>query len=135
MKRYLNLSIAYAIVALASGVFFREYTKLTGFSGVTRLSFLHGHYFVLGLFLFILLAVLEKLFTFSAQRGVPSLVILYNVGLNITGLGFLLRGLADVAGGELTRGLDASISGVAGLGHVLLAVSLIILLFRVKKAL
>jgi len=135
MKKYLNLSIAYAIVALAFGVFYREYTKFSDFSGDTRLSFLHGHYFALGLVFFLLLVALEKLFAFSAQRGVRGLVILYNVGLNITGLGLLLRGLADVAGGELSRSVDTSISGVAGLGHILLAVSMILLLFRVKETL
>jgi hypothetical protein len=135
MKKYLNLSIAYAIVALVFGVFYREYTKLADFSGVTRLSFMHVHYLALGLFFFLFMAVLEKLFTFSAQRGVRLLVVLYNVGLTITGLGLLLRGLADVAGEAISRGLDASISGVSGLGHVLLGVGIVLLLFKLKKAL
>lgn len=28
MKKYLNLSLAYAIAAMAGGVFYREFTKL-----------------------------------------------------------------------------------------------------------
>ncbi len=38
MKKYLNWVLVYTLVALAFGVFYREYTKLAGFAGVTRLS-------------------------------------------------------------------------------------------------
>ncbi|MEG1991497.1 MAG: DUF2871 family protein, partial [Christensenella sp.] len=31
MKKYLNISLIYAIVAMAGGVFYREFTKLNGF--------------------------------------------------------------------------------------------------------
>ena len=134
MKKYLNFAIFYAIVAMVLGVFYREYTKFSGFSGITRLSSLHGHYFALGLFFFLFLVVFEKLFAFSALPRVRIFVLLYNVGLNITGLGFLLRGLTEVAGTELSRGLDASISGIAGIGHILVGVSMILLLSKVKKA-
>lgn len=134
IKKYLNLAITYAIVAMVFGVFYREYTKLSGFVGITRLSSLHGHYFALGLFFFLFLTVFEKLFTFSAQPRVRTFVLLYNVGLNITGLGFLVRGLIQVAGTELSRGLDASISGMAGIGHILLGVAMIFILLAVKKA-
>ena len=32
MKRYLNLSLIYAIAAMAGGVFYREFTKYNGFT-------------------------------------------------------------------------------------------------------
>ena len=38
MKKYLNLSLAYAVAAMAGGVFYREFTKLNGFVGVTALG-------------------------------------------------------------------------------------------------
>ena len=38
MKKYLNLSLAYAVAAMAGGVFYREFTKLNGFVGVTALA-------------------------------------------------------------------------------------------------
>jgi len=134
MKKYISIAIVYALAALALGVFYREYTKFSGFQGATRLSTLHTHYLALGLFFFLFLAIFEKLLGFSAQPKVRVFVILYNLGLNITGLGFLVRGLVDVAGAELPRGLDASISGIAGIGHILLAVGLISLLFKIRKA-
>jgi len=57
------------------------------------------------------------------------------VGLNITGVGFLIRGLAEVLGMEMTSALNASISGISGIGHIMLAVTLVMILLRVKKAL
>ena len=134
MKKYLTIAMVYAIVALSLGVFYREYTKFSGFSGTTRLSTLHTHYIVLGLFFFLFLAIFEKLLAFSAQPKVRVYVVLYNLGLNITGAGFLVRGLMDVAGAELPRGLDASISGIAGIGHILLAVGLVFLLLKIRKS-
>ena len=33
MKRYLNTSLVYAILAMVGGVFYREFTKFNGFTG------------------------------------------------------------------------------------------------------
>lgn len=38
MKKYLNFSLLYAIAAMAGGVFYREFTKFNGFTGVTVLG-------------------------------------------------------------------------------------------------
>ena len=38
MKKYLNFSLAYAVAAMAGGVFYREFTKFNGFDGVTALG-------------------------------------------------------------------------------------------------
>lgn len=130
IKRYANGALAYAIVAMAGGVFYREFTRFSGFDGETTLSVLHTHYFLLGMFLFLLLALLEKAFSFSGEKRMP--LLLYHVGLNITGLGLLLRGLAQVGGAALSRGMDAALSGLAGLGHILLGVGLVLLLARVQ---
>ncbi len=131
-KRYANLAIAYGIVAMAFGVFYREFTKFTGFTGQTNLSFLHTHYFLLGMFFFLALMLSEKAFHFS-DKNTGKLLILYQVGLNLTGLGFLLRGLVQVLVENLGHGLDAAISGVAGLGHIITGVCLVMLLWKVRK--
>ena len=49
MKKYLNLSLGYAVAAMAGGVFYREFTKLNGFTGVTTLGKVHPHLFLLGM--------------------------------------------------------------------------------------
>lgn len=35
MKKYLNISLIYAVAAMAGGVFYREFTKFNGYTGVT----------------------------------------------------------------------------------------------------
>ena len=132
VKKYMNLSLAYALTAMVFGVFYREFTKFSGFTGVTRLSVLHTHYFMLGMFFFLALALAEKAFQFSDKTAGRTAVV-YQVGLNITGLGLLVRGLTQVWGSQLSRGMDASISGVSGIGHILLGVSLVMLLLRIRK--
>ena len=132
VKRYANLALFYAIAAMVFGVFYREFTKFSHFSGQTNLSFLHTHYFMLGMFFFLVLMLAEKSFSFSG-RNTGKLLAAYQFGLNITGLGFLMRGLIQVWGTELSRGLDASISGIAGIGHILMGISIILLLLKIKK--
>ena len=52
MKRYMNAALLYAVLAMAGGVFYREFTKFTGFTAKTTLSVIHTHYFMLGMAVF-----------------------------------------------------------------------------------
>lgn len=131
-KRLANLAFSYATIAMIFGVFYREFTKFSRFIGQTNLAFLHTHYFVLGMFFFLILMLAEKSLSFS-DRNTGKILTVYQVGLNITGLGFLLRGLTQVWGTELSRGMDASISGIAGIGHILSGVCIISLLLKIRK--
>lgn len=133
-KRFASLSLVYAITAMVFGVFYREFTKLNGFEGDTRLSVIHTHYFVLGMLFFLVLMLIEKSLDISSQKNIGRFVFTYNIGINITGAAFLARGLTQVFQSELSKGADASISGAAGIGHITMGVSLILLLLKVKKA-
>ncbi len=132
VKRYANLALAYAVTAMVFGVFYREFTKFSHFSGQTNLSLIHTHYFLLGMFFFLALMLAEKVFSFS-EKSIGKLLAIYQAGLNITSLGFLLRGLTQVWGTELTSGMDASISGIAGIGHSLTGICMILLLLKIRK--
>lgn len=134
MKRYMNTALVYAVLAMAGGVFYREFTKFVGFTGETTLSVVHTHYFMLGMALFLLLLMLEKSFSFTTART-GRVLIAYHVGLNLTAVMFLVRGVTQALGTALSSGMDAAISGVAGIGHILLGVSLVLLLLQVKRAL
>lgn len=77
MKRLMNASIVYGVLALVGGVFYRESTKLNGFT------------------------------TLSVVRGVIQVV-----------------------------GLDVSsvvISGIAGIGHLILGISMVLILISIRK--
>ena len=132
-KKYAKTAVVYAAVALISGVFYREFTKGFGFEGHTSLSLMHVHYFMLGMTFFLMMALLEKAFVFT-DKTVEKLEIVYNAGLNVSCLAFLLRGLAQVVvKGDIASGLDHAISGIAGMGHAALGVSLLWILIKVVK--
>lgn len=133
MKRYANAALAYALLAMAGGVFYREFTKFNGFTGKTTLSVVHTHYFLLGMVFFLLLLLLEKSLHFSGEKTGRT-IALYHVGLNVTGAALVVRGVAQALSLPLSRGLDASISGIGGIGHLLLGVSIVLLLLRIRKA-
>lgn len=133
MKRYMTTSFIYALIAMAGGVFFREFTKFNGFTSKTSLGVLHTHYFLLGMLFFLIILILEKLFKFSKPKT-EKVLIVYQVGLNIFGLMLLVRGILQVLGTKLENGFDFVISGIAGIGHILLGVSLVLLLIEIRKA-
>lgn len=132
MKHYIRSAIAYALLAMAGGVFYREYTKYLAFDGKTTLAFVHTHYFMLGMVFFLLLLLLEKSFTFT-RAVTRRLVAAYHVGLNLTAAMLFVRGVAQASSLRLSRGADAAISGLAGLGHLTLGISLIWLLLEIKR--
>ena len=133
MKCYMNGAITYAALAMAGGVFYREFTKFNHFTGQTTLSVLHTHYFVLGMLFFLLLLLLEKNFAFSGAKS-DKILLFYNIGLNTTVAMLFARGITQVLNMPLSSGQDAAISGIAGLGHIILGVSIIYILLEIKKA-
>ena len=133
MKKCVNLTLVYAIFAMAGGVFYREFTKFNDFTGRTALGVVHTHYFMLGMVFFLLLLLLEKNFSFTAAKTGRVLAV-YQIGLNLTAVMFVIRGVVQVLGMELSSGMDAAISGMAGIGHILLGVSLILLLVQIKRS-
>lgn len=133
MKRYVNTALLYAILAMVGGVFYREFTKFNGFTAKTTLSVVHTHYFLLGMVFFLLLLVLEKNFSFTGPKT-GRVLVLYHVGLNLTAVMLVVRGVFQVLGTALSSGMSAAISGVAGIGHILLGVSLVLLLVQIKRS-
>ena len=132
MKRYINTALLYAILAMAGGVFYREFTKFNGFTAKTTLSVVHTHYFLLGMVFFLLLLVLEKNLSFTGTTT-GRVLFLYHLGLNLTAVMLVVRGITQVLDTPLSSGMSAAISGMAGIGHILLGVSLVLLLLQIRK--
>ena len=65
MKRYINYSIVYAILALVGGVFYREFTKMNDYTSWSTLSVVHTHYFILGMMFFLVLGLVSLNVNFS----------------------------------------------------------------------
>lgn len=133
MKRYINSALLYAVLAMVGGVFYREFTKFSGFTAKTTLSVVHTHYFLLGMVFFLLLLVLEKNLSFTGAKT-GRVLLTYHIGLNLTAVMLVVRGVTQVVGTNLSRGADAAISGIAGIGHILLGVSLVLLLLQIRRS-
>lgn len=132
MKRYINTALLYGILAMVGGVFYREFTKFNGFTAKTALAVVHTHYFLMGMMFFLVLLVLEKNFSFTGAKTGRVLAV-YHVGLNLTAVMLVARGAVQVLGTALSAGMNAAISGMAGIGHILLGVSLVLLLLEIKR--
>lgn len=133
MKRYMNMALLYAVLAMVGGVFYREFTKINGFTAKTTLAVVHTHYFLLGMVFFLLLVLLEKSFSFTGPKTGRVLDV-YHIGLNLTVVMFVVRGIVQVLGTALSAGMDAAISGIAGIGHILLGISMVLLLMQIRRS-
>lgn len=128
MKRLINASIVYVALALVGGVFYREFIKLNGFSTYTSLSVVHTHYFMLGMMFFLILALLEMNLHFMNDRT-KRYVFFYHLGLNLTVIMLMIRGVIQVVYlNSLITALNVVIAGIAGIGHLILGISLIMIL-------
>ena len=134
MKKYLNYSFAYAILALVGGVFYREFTKMNDFEGVTMLGKVHTHFFLLGMILFLLVALFRDKYELEKQKLFRSFMIVYNIGLPLTGIMMCVRGIPQVLGMTLSKAADSSISGIAGIGHILTGIGILFLIISLKKS-
>lgn len=133
MKKLLNTSMIYFILAIAAGVFYREFTKMCGFTGETMLRFVHAHLFALGMLLFLLVALFcNQRHGLTEDKTFKQLFVLYNISLPFMACMMLVRGILQVQGAGISRGADAAVSGIAGISHILLTISLA-LLFKVLK--
>lgn len=133
LRRYSDAALVYSILAMVGGVFFREFTKFNSYTGETLLSVIHTHYFVLGVAGSLLLLLLRKNFSFE-ERKLWNHEIVFHIGLNATVFMMLVRGILQVLEIPLGKGPNAAISGIAGLGHIALGVSIILIMLDIGKA-
>mgnify|MGYP004685777855 FL=1 len=129
MKRLFNLSFFYLILGLALGVFFREFTKLNDFSGATTLNVAHTHTLVLGFIFFLVIVILEKVFTISNIKYFIGWLITYNIGLLSLISTLVVRGILEVLNKDFI-----GLPHIAGTAHAILGISLIWFMIILKKS-
>ena len=134
MKKYINNSLVYAILAMVAGLFYREFTKYMGFVGDTMLLRVHPHLFVLGMAFFLILFLLSLNLDLTKSLKLDKHILFYNIGLIFTAIMMEVRGLIQVLNTEISQSMDSMISGIAGIGHIILGVSLIFILLDIKKS-
>ena len=132
MRKCLDFSLTYAIAAMVCGVFYREFTKYQDFTGVTALGKVHAHLFLLGMVMFLIVALFAMHWNLDGQKKFRWFLRTYNIGVPLTAAMLLVRGVTQVLGLTLTTGASAAMSGIAGIGHILTGVGLILLLLALR---
>ena len=112
MKKLINTALVYLIAGAAAGVFFREFTNFAQFTGQTTLGLMHPHLLVLGFAVFLIATLFALQDDFTGDK--------------------LVRGVVEVTGAPLAMP-DAAISGIAGIGHILIGVGLVLLTVMFKR--
>lgn len=133
MKKYLNISLIYAIAAMAGGIFYREFTKYQGYTGTTALGKVHTHLFLLGMLTFLVVALYGAHNDLQKMKFFRIFLWSYNIGVSLTAIMLLVRGIAQVQKLDLSVAVDAAISGIAGIGHILTGAGIILLILSFKK--
>lgn len=134
MKKYIKISFLYAVLAMASGVFYREFTKSNDFTAKTVLSVTHLHLFVLGTIVLLIIGLLAERSNLEAVKTFRPAMIVYHIGLPFMVTMFYVRGILQVLGSDLSQAADLAVSGVAGIGHVLMATGIVLLFVSLMKA-
>lgn len=133
MKKYLNYALSYAVAAMVGGVFYREFTKYNGYTDVTMLGKVHTHLFLLGMLVFLIVALFAGQYNLREQKMFRIFMCVYNTGVPITAIMMVVRGITEVKDIALSKAASSAISGIAGIGHILTGVGIVLLLLSLKK--
>lgn len=128
MKKLYYTAFFYAILGLVAGVFYREVTKHSDFTGDTILVALHTHILALGFLFFLILLVLSKLFLLHESKSFTAGYFVYNAGMLITLGAMTARGLLQMNGTDIEF-----LPHIAGLGHTLIGAGFIWFMILLRK--
>ncbi|KAA8884288.1 DUF2871 domain-containing protein [Nocardia colli] len=128
MKKVYYAAHAYMIVGVISGLVYRELTKWYDFTGDTQLGVVHTHLLALGMLFHLIVLALAKVFDLGG-RLFDWFFWVYNAGLALTVAVMTVHGVQTVVGADTS----VVISGIAGLGHIVLTVGLILFFVGLGK--
>ncbi|MDQ4490214.1 DUF2871 domain-containing protein [Sinomonas sp. ASV486] len=133
LNRLLTTSFVFAAVGLASGLFFRAWSKAFHFDGQTQLALAHTHFLALGFIVTFLAFLAEKAFRFSAAAPRVSswFVWTWVLGVAVTGGMMVLKGALEVTGADVS---SPGFAGIAGLGHVLLTAAFVLFFLALRRS-
>ena len=133
MKKILNAAFIYMNAGVASGLFYREFTKLNNFAEgeFTQLGLAHTHLLTLGFIVLLIALVIEKVFAISRSPKLFDWFFwLYNAGVILTSGMLIWHGSLTVLGQESS----GMIAGIAGLGHMLLTAGMVVFFVALRRA-
>lgn len=130
MKKLFYTVSFYGILGLLLGIFYREYTNVSNFEGVTALGKLHTHSLALGFLFFLIIIILEKTFQLSNKKFFKGFYFVYNIGLLGTIGTLVARGILEVKGTNFN-----GLNHIAGTFHFILSIGMILFLMNLHQAL
>lgn len=132
MHKLFYASFAYMLIGVASGLFYREFTKMNDFpeGQFTQLGLAHTHLLTLGFIVLLIVLILEKVFRLSRSKLFAWFFWIYNAGVILTSAMLIWHGSLTVLGEESSK----MVAGIAGMGHMLLTAGMILLFLALRKA-
>ena len=130
MKTLYKAAFYYVILGLGFGLFYREFTVFYQFDGLTALSTLHVHTLVLGFIFHLVLLSLDLSLALSSQKQFKFFFWFYQISLHGLLATLTWRGILDVLGTTMV-----GLNHLAGLFHTTLAISLVLWMILIGKAL
>lgn len=131
-KHLFTAAATWTAVGLLAGLGYRELTRTVGFSGRTQLSVAHTHALVLGTVMMLLVLILTRVFSLASDGRLGYFVGFWNAGLVITVGMLITKGTLQVLGSGVAD--SKALAGIAGLGHILLAGSFVLLFVILRRA-
>ena len=86
------------------------------------------------MFMYLIIALFARHYDLYSMKSFKAFRGIYNTGVPMTGIMLGFRGVFDVLPDKLSEGSDKAISGIAGIGHILTGVGIILLIISLKKA-
>lgn len=134
MRKLYYAAFGYMLAGVASGLFYREFTKLNDFpeGQFTQLGLAHTHLLTLGFIILLIVLLLEKVFALSRSPKLFGWFFwIYNAGVVLTSAMLVWHGSLTVLGEESSK----MIAGIAGTGHMLLTAGMVLLFLALGRAL
>lgn len=133
MKKFVKYAIVFLALGLCCGIFYREFTKAYEATGqFTILGLCHPHFLALGVLLTLVIGLVGERLGTNDKKLFKIGFRTYSIGVLLTGIMLLVRGILDVLEKSPTiefavsSGANGAISGVAGLCHAALGVGIVI---------
>lgn len=133
-KKLINRSFIFTIVGILAGAFYREFTKFIGYSGPTSMSLVHTHLLSLGSIMFLVLGLSLEVYQIGPSKKLMNLFNGYTISVIGNALIMFTRGLYQAMEWEITSTINGIFSGLSGISHIILTITLIWIMNIVRKS-
>lgn len=132
-KKLFNQGVILFITGIVAGAFYREFTKFLDFTGVTSMSLVHTHLIATGAIIAFIFSLFIKIYNIQDSKALKTSWTLYLIGVIGNASIMFVRGVLMVLSTEISRTIDMSLSGIAGIIHILLTIGSIWFLLIIRK--